>query len=103
MNSKRKGKIGELEFSKYLKARGYQARRGQQFSGGPDSPDIISNFPAHFEVKRCQRLNIYKAMQQAVDECGGQTPIIAHRNNNNEWMVTLKADDFFNIVNEKTS
>jgi hypothetical protein len=39
VDSKRKGKRGELEFAAVLRAEGFQARRGQQFSGSPDSPD----------------------------------------------------------------
>jgi hypothetical protein len=40
---------------------GCEARRGCQFAGGKDSPDVvrrrIDGF--HFEVKRVQRLNIH--------------------------------------------
>jgi len=41
MNSREKGKRGERQWRDELRANGYAARRGQQFSGSPDSPDVI--------------------------------------------------------------
>ena len=44
-NSRAKGQRGELEFASELrKLFGISARRGVQFRGGADSPDIISDF-----------------------------------------------------------
>ena len=43
MNSRAgKGKVGEREFAELLRAHGFDARRGQQFAGGADSPDVVS-------------------------------------------------------------
>lgn len=54
INSRAKGKRGELEAVKFLRSLGFTARRGQQFSGGPDSADVeveeLSN--VYIEVKR---------------------------------------------------
>lgn len=60
MNSKRKGKVGEREFAALLREHGFDARRGVQFSGGADSPDVVSDALAwlHIEVKRTQALNL---------------------------------------------
>jgi hypothetical protein len=41
MNSRNKGKRGELEAAHMLTHEGFPARRGQQFSGGTDSPDVV--------------------------------------------------------------
>ena len=42
MNSKRKGKAGELEAAAELRrVLGVEARRGVQHAGGPDSPDVV--------------------------------------------------------------
>jgi len=106
MNSRNKGKRGELEWRDQIIAAGkergkeWEARRGQQFSGNPDSPDVITNLPYHFEVKRVQALNISKAMQQAKLECGNKPPVVAHRKNGEPWMVTLLAPDFFNLIKQ---
>lgn len=99
MNSKVKGKVGEREFAEFLRNHGFEARRGQQFSGSPESPDVISNIPnIHWEVKRVERLNIEKAMKQAITDAGTLQPVVAHRRNLGEWMVTMKAEDFLKYV-----
>lgn len=56
MNSRDKGKRGEREFASLLREHGFDARRGQQFAGGADSPDVVSDALAwlHVEVKRVQ-------------------------------------------------
>jgi Holliday junction resolvase len=67
VNSRNKGKRGERQWRDELRSHGYQARRGQQFSGSPDSPDVVCDgLPwIHFEVKAVERLNIEQAMEQA--------------------------------------
>ena len=94
VNSNSKGKRGELEFAHALTDMGIQARRGQQFSGSPDSPDVVTDLKGvHFEVKRCESLSLYKALAQAEDECGDSLPVVAHRRNNKPWLVCVKLDD----------
>ena len=78
MNSREKGKRGERLWRDQLKAAGFtNSRRGQQFSGSEDSPDVIcDDLPhLHFEVKYTQRPNIEAALIQAKDDCGDKTPV----------------------------
>lgn len=91
MNSRDKGKRGELEFAHYLKERGIEARRGQQFSGGGDSPDVVTDLTGvHFEVKRREAGNPYHWLKQATDDAGiSKIPIVAHRRNDQKWMAIL--------------
>jgi hypothetical protein len=98
VNSRAKGCVGEREWRDEVKKRGYTARRGQQFSGNPDAPDVISELPFHFEVKRVQALNVGKAVEQAVRDCGGKPIAVAHRKNNSPWLVTMTADSWFELV-----
>ena len=72
MNSREKGKRGERQWRDELRANGYGARRGQQFSGSADSPDVVCDALSwiHFEVKAVERLNIEEAMEQARRDCG---------------------------------
>jgi hypothetical protein len=95
MNSRAKGKRGELEWSAHLRdSLGCtDARRGQQYAGGPDSPDVVGGIPGtHAEVKRVERLNLDKAMDQAIhDSEPGSVPYVAHRKNRGMWMVTIPA------------
>ena len=98
MNSKRKGGVGERELAAILRDYGYDAHRGQQFQGGPDSPDVVGLPGIHIEVKRQESLNIYKAMEQAIrDSAGQRIPAVFHRRNRDYWKVTLKLDDFMEI------
>lgn len=91
--SREKGKLGEREFSQVLQSLGYNARRGIQFAGGPDSPDIVSDIPGvHFEVKRMERLELWKALNQATEDAGEAVPVVAHRPNRKPWVVILPAE-----------
>jgi len=113
MNSRQKGKVGEREFAALLREHGFDARRGQQFSGSPDSPDVVSDALAwlHVEVKRVQNLNLTDACVQAErDQTGsGLTAagavktkklawIVAHRRNHAPWLVTMRAETFFQFL-----
>ena len=102
MNSRDKGARGEREWASQLRGAGFDARRGQQFSGSPDSPDVVCDDLSafHCEVKRVQRLNIQNAIEQASDECGGKIPYVAHRKNHCDWLVTMKAEDWFKLIRE---
>lgn len=95
-NGKQKGKRGEREFASLLREHGYDARRGQQFKGGNDSDDVVCEElrdKVNFEVKRVERLNIEDAMSQAKADAGDRIPIVAHRKNNGEWLLTFRACD----------
>lgn len=100
MNSRRKGKVGEREFAAVLRENGYDARRGQQFAGGAESPDVVSAALAwlHVEVKRVQNLNLTDACVQAEGDCGGKPWIVAHRRNRAPWFITMRAETFFQFL-----
>jgi hypothetical protein len=101
INSKKKGARAELEFSHWLKENlKCEARRGQQFAGGPDSPDIVCSLPnVHFEVKAVERLNVIDAIKQAAKDAGAKTPIVAHKRNHTEWYLTFRASDLIAVSN----
>lgn len=100
INSKNKGKRGELEVAALLRGFGYEARRGQQFSGSPDSPDVVHSVEGfHIEVKYTEAFNAYKAMEQAEDDCGEEdTPIVFYRKKRKRWMVLIDAEAFMKLV-----
>jgi hypothetical protein len=108
MNSRQKGKVGEREFAALLRENGFLAHRGQQFSGSPESPDVVCEALAwlHVEVKRVQNLNLTDACVQAE---GDQTRsglngmkklawIVAHRRNHAPWLITMRAETFFQLL-----
>ena len=100
MNSRSKGKRGELEFAAFLRGHGFDARRGQQFAGGPDSPDIVSAALAswHVEVKRVERFNLAKACAQAARDGAGKPWFVAHRLNRGPWFITLDSDACYRLL-----
>lgn len=98
MNSKRKGSGGEREFAAIMTAAGFDSHRNDQRrpGGGHDNPDVSSKGleNLHFEVKRVEHLNISQAMAQAIADAAGRVPIVAHRKNRQEWLVTMRLTDF---------
>ncbi|SDX85490.1 PDDEXK family nuclease [Tepidimicrobium xylanilyticum] len=98
VNSKRKGSQGEREFAKLCREHGFsEARRGQQFSG-IEGKDVVGLDGIHIEVKRVEKLNIENALQQSIrDSKEGEIPIVAHRRNREEWKITMRAKDFFEL------
>src|SRR5437667_12910270 len=97
MNSRNKGKRGERQWRDELRENGFAARRGQQFSGSAESPDVVCDQLRwiHFEVKAVERLNIEDAMDQARRDSGGKVPIAAHKRNFRPWLVTKESETFF--------
>lgn len=98
INSNQKGKAGEREFSNLCKEYGFDTRRSQQYSGANHDADVEGIDGLHIEVKRVEALNVSKAMKQAIgDAREEEVPIVAHRKNNEEWLITLRATDFLEL------
>ena len=97
MNSREKGARGERELAAVLREYGFEAERGQQFKGGPDSPDVKGLDGIHIECKRVESLNIDKAMEQAIRDAGDNIPAVFHRRNKKPWKVTLLLEDFIKM------
>lgn len=103
INSKQKGKRGELEFCRLCREQGYEVRRTAQYCGNTgDAADCVGLPGIHVEVKRVENLNYYSAMSQAVhdSEKSGKIPIVAHRKNDHPWLIVMQSDDWFRIYRE---
>lgn len=101
--SRQKGKRGEREFAALLRSCGIEARRGVQYQGGPESPDVVSSLPVHWEVKRVESLRIYDAIKQATEEAArGMMPVVAHKRNNGDWLAIMRMQDLLSILTSKT-
>lgn len=100
INSRQKGARGERELAEFLRDHGVEARRGQQFSGGTDSPDVVSSLSGiHLECKRKESGNPYNWLSQAISDAGGENiPVVAHRRNRQDWIVILRLEDFLRII-----
>ena len=105
MNSRDKGKRGELELVRLLKAHGYEARRTAQYCGkSGEAADVVGLPGISIECKRVEKLNIYDAMAQArrdAEAAGrGDLPAVFHRKNGCGWLVTMEAADWFRVYRE---
>lgn len=95
MNSRQKGARGEREAAcAWAEAMGGEARRGQQFAGGTDSPDVVTSYPLiHLECKRVERGNPYQWIDQAVEDAGNKVPVVLHKRNRREWLFITRLAD----------
>lgn len=101
MNSREKGKRGEREAAEAMREHlGVEARRGVQYAGGPESPDVKHSIPGvHVEVKRVERLNLSAAMAQAsVEADPTEIPVVLSKRNRDEWLVTLRLADVKDLM-----
>lgn len=98
LDSRAKGCRGEREAAQTLRDTfGWKnARRSQQFCGADsDAADlIVEETPdIYWEIKRVQRLNVPKTMEKAKEDCGRKTPVLMHRRNGEQWLLTIFLSD----------
>ena len=104
--SRDKGKRGELELASSLRDFGFpDAHRSQQFCGSSSSADLLGVPGIHIEVKRCERLSIYDAYEQAVRDSEGteDIPIVFHRRSGKPWLAILSLEDWAKIYEKYIS
>ena len=104
INSKQKGKTGELELAKILREYGFDTRRTVQYNGRAleGNADIVGLPGIHAEVKRVEKLNIDKAMEQAIRDSNTlEMPTVFHRRNRKQWLVTMRLADWVSLLNAK--
>ena len=104
MNSNRKGKTFEREIAKYLREHGYtDARRGQQYKGCADSPDVVGLTGFHVEAKRTEHFRLYESLEQSKrDAADDEIPIVIHRKNGEKAVVVISLDDFMEVIHGQT-
>ena len=103
MNSKQKGKRGELELAHLLQYLGYPAERGVQYSGLKGNADVVGVEGLHIECKRNEQVRDEAFLQQAENDARkGQLPIVMYRRNGERWKATVRLDLFMAIWGELT-
>jgi hypothetical protein len=92
--SRSKGARGERQAARELsRVLGVPARRGQQFSGVEGKDVVVGLDGLHVEVKRCEKLSLYPAIEQACrDAAAGEVPLVLHRRNGKPWLVILELE-----------
>lgn len=102
MNSRAKGKRGELEFAEFLREHGVQARRGVQYNG-LGGEDVLADLPGvHLEIKRVEKLNIHEAYSQAYRDAGLRVPVVVFRRSRGPWLVALSAEAWLDLMKRDT-
>ena len=108
MNSRRKGKEGELSLVRKLKEYGYDVRRSQQYAGINNDADVVGIEGMHIECKYTANGHgkIYDWIDQAKsDSKEDEIPVVMHKRvskeyRGSEWLVTLTLGDFMSIWSE---
>ena len=101
LNSRAKGARFEREVARILNDHGWVARRGQQFSGSPDSPDVVApDFPWQIEAKAVEKLNLYNAFTQAIKDSKGSNkmPAVVHKKNHSEPLITMRFHELLRFL-----
>lgn len=99
-----KGHSFERWVARWFKELGYTAERVPQYrAGAHDGADVIvEELPYHIECKRVEALNIDKAYAQAENDCKKEDiPIVIHKKNSKHCFVTLKLEDFTDLIIHK--
>ncbi len=112
MNSRNKGARGERELAEFLRSFGFDARRGQQYSGANGDADVEGLEGIHIECKRVEKQDVNSWLEQAIDDSYADSlkhgykvlPVVFHRQNHNprkpiksQWKVTMLAEDFIEL------
>lgn len=101
INSRDKGRRGELMLSKELQKYGYETRRGQQYSGANGDADVVGLPGVHIECKFVERLSLRDAIKQSIgDARDGEIPVVMHKKSREEWLVTMRLEDWMKLYKE---
>lgn len=97
MKSRTKGIGGEREVAAKWQTAGAEVRG---LEGQGDHLVIWADgLVIHSEVKRAERLKIREWWRQTRDEAAqGTMPMLHHRANREEWLVTMRLDDVVALV-----
>ena len=105
INSKQKGKRGELYVVNRFKEQGYDCNRTAQFKGNTGRADDIEGIDyIHCEVKFVENLNISKAMEQAIRDSKASDrqafPTVFHKKSREELLVSMRFEDWIQLYRE---
>lgn len=103
-NSKQKGNRFERHVASLFRSEGYNfARRGQQFTGLRGDADVVGVPGIHIEAKHHERGHglMYDWMSQAKrDARENELPVVIHKKNNHNVLVTMEFDDWITLYRE---
>ena len=103
VNSKQKGARFERLLASKFREYGYEARRTAQYCGNTgDASDVVGLPSLHIEAKHQEQMRLYDWMAQAKRDADGtgKIPVVFHKKNNAEILVTLELESFMDIYRE---
>lgn len=106
VNSKQKGARFERLLASKFREYGYtESRRTAQYCGNTgDASDVVGLPFIHVEAKHQETMRLYDWMDQAKRDAKagneGRLPVVFHKKNNAEILVTMTFDDFMQIYKE---
>ena len=65
------------------------------------SPSAKKLIPYSFECKNTERLNLWKAIGQAEDNCEDRTPTVVVKRNRSKVYAVIEFDEFINLIRRK--
>ena len=97
-----KGKRFEREVAALFREAGYDSHRTAQCRGNTGQAADIEGVPyIHIEAKHCEKMQLYDWIAQAVHDAskneGGSLPVVIHRKNNAQMLVTMRACDWMEL------
>ena len=106
INSKQKGARFERTLAAMFKQYGYtDAHRTAQYCGNTgDASDVVGLPGLHIEAKHQEAMRLYDWVDQAKRDAEangkGNIPVVFHKKNNAEILVTLTLDGFMQIYKQ---
>lgn len=103
VNSKQKGARFERQLASKFREYGYKSRRTAQYCGNTgDASDVVGLPYIHIEAKHQEQMRLYDWMEQAKRDAKGSDnfPVVFHKKNNAEILVTMEFDAFMEIYKE---
>ena len=101
VNSKQKGARFERLLASKFREYGYEARRGQQYCGANGDADVVGLPYIHIEAKHQERMSLYDWMDQAKRDARiGEYPVVFHKKNNADILVTMTFKDWMEMYKE---
>lgn len=103
LSSRNKGKRGEQQAVELLRRCGIPARRGVQYGGGGDAPDVAHALDPilHIEVKLANRVTIEEWYDQALVDGRYRVPVVLHRRTKPpgmRWVATTMLRDLATLL-----
>jgi hypothetical protein len=100
-SERRKGKAGELEVVHLLRDYGWPDAERNSYGRSQDGRGDIGRGPegVHFEVRRRERLDIWKSIADAERAAGeGELPVVAFRRSRSGWYACLPLDGLLGLL-----